>query len=108
MYPSTAPFSHRIEPDGSETRVVFIGEFDAASVLDLEESGFVLILDTPVVIDLGELTLLDSTAIGFLHRWYEAARTKGMGFRVEVRDPMLEELFGITGLTERLSVRRLG
>lgn len=104
MYPSSQVFSYRLVDLDDQVRVEFEGEFDAAAVLDLDESGFSPPTDRAILIDLRAIELLDSTAIGFLHRWWEKADAMGVTFQVVIADPLIEELFRITGLTDRLSV----
>ena len=87
--------------------ISFDGELDAATVADLNEQSFDTPTDGPVVIDLRNTTLLDSTGIGFLHVWFERLEEAGHEMSIQITDPTLEELFSICGLTERLGVVRV-
>ncbi len=83
-----------------EVTIAASGEFDAGSVraFDIVASR-VLDLDlVEVIVDLSDVTLLDSAAIGAIMRLRRAAGDRNAKFGLDAPHPYQQRLFEITGL----------
>ena len=58
-----------------------------------------------VLVDLGGVSFLDSTGLGVLIGGLRRARVEGGALRVVCADPVMLELFRVTGLTEVLDLQ---
>ena len=80
------------------------GEIDLASVTVLEgklrelrETGF-----DHLVVDLREVTFMDSTGLRLILGWDDESRAEGLDFELIRGEPVVQRLFDITGVTGRL------
>jgi anti-sigma B factor antagonist len=85
-------------------RVIPRGEIDLASVgvldaklRELRETGF-----DHLVVDLREVTFMDSTGLRLILGWDENSRAGGLDFELIAGAPMVQRLFEITGVVARL------
>lgn len=82
-------------------RVVVRGEVDIASSPVLRRQLERLDDDEPVVVDLSEMTFIDSSGLGALVELLERRRTKGGGtVTLHGMQEPVRRVFDITGLTE--------
>ena len=94
----------RVEKDDGVARLVASGELDLSSAEDLEEQLKQLERDGPVVLDLRELTFMDSTGLRAVLAADARAREQG-GRLVIVRGPEdIDRVFRITRMDERLEI----
>ena len=98
------PFRCDVETLRGKVHVIPRGEIDlaSASVLEsrmreLRETGF-----DHVVVDLREVTFMDSTGLRLILGWDEESRVDGVDFEVIAGAPVVQRLFEITGVTRRL------
>jgi anti-anti-sigma factor len=99
------PFRCDAEPDRDTVRVVPRGEIDVATVgvveqrmRELRDSGF-----RSLVLDLREVTFMDSTGLRLILAWDDESRRDGVSFGL-VRGPQaVQRLFEISGLGDRLA-----
>jgi anti-sigma B factor antagonist len=82
------------------------GEIDVATAPQLRESLHRVIAqgETTVVLDLLEVTFLDSTALGVLVGALKRCRELGGDLYVVVADPRIMKIFEITGLTNVFTI----
>jgi anti-sigma B factor antagonist len=80
------------------------GEVDIASapllessLRELRETGF-----DHVLVDLREVTFMDSTGLRMILGWDDVARRDGIDFELVPGPPAVQRLFSITGVRERL------
>ncbi|MGP0030184.1 MAG: STAS domain-containing protein [Acidimicrobiales bacterium] len=81
--------------------VAVSGEIDVATAPQLQETLHALIARgrTDLVVDLLEVTFLDSTALGVLVGALKRCREQGGELRLVVTEPRIVKIFEITGLT---------
>jgi anti-sigma B factor antagonist len=95
--PRSAPDGFRchivIEPD--RARIVLVGELDLATAPRLAEA--LRTLTTHVVVDLRQLTFIDSTGLQLLLRGNEAARRRELRFGLIAGPPAVQRIFELTG-----------
>jgi anti-sigma B factor antagonist len=79
-----------------------------ATIGDLEQelrhqrrSGF-----RTLVLDLSELTFMDSTGLHLVMRWTNASAQDGFAFEVEPGPPAVMRVFALAGMTHGLPFRR--
>jgi anti-sigma B factor antagonist len=93
-------FRVEVRPEGEQERVRVIphGDLDVATVPQLEAEitrlrsrGFATIL-----LDLRQLTFMDSTGLGLLLRLHEEARSDGFGFAIADREGPIRRVLEIT------------
>ena len=96
----------RLEPDRERLVIVVRGELDiatadqmGAAVLDQFEIGF-----DHVVVDLRELTFIDSAGIRTLWRAHQRAERDGTRLSLILGDGQVRRALAITGLVDRLDV----
>lgn len=95
-----------VDDDGAVMRVRLRGEVDAVlrpqaarAVDQVAERGL------PVVLDLGQVTFLDSTGVTFLVQLHEACRRAGLScVAVEVPDRVVT-ILSVLGLAEMFALR---
>jgi len=99
------PFSCDVQSGDGHVRVVPRGEIDLASVdelkarlAELRERG-----SDRVILDLGEVTFMDSTGLRLVLGWDEEARRDGIDFALMPGQPVVQRLFEVTGLLDRLT-----
>lgn len=103
--PAHVGFSVRIRPDRERVIVVLGGEFDLATAGrverwtgELQERGF-----TSLVLDLRELTFIDSSGLKLLLRLDAAARADGFSFAIIDGEGPVRRLLELTCLTDRFT-----
>ncbi len=82
------------------------GELDLASapLLQAEIQSSEVEAAAVLVLDLKELTFIDSTGLRVLLAAYEGSRERGQEFAVTQGSPQVQRLFSITGVGERLHI----
>jgi|SRR5581483_2293654 len=82
------------------------GEIDIATAPSLREKLHALLADghTNIVVDLDEVTFLDSTALGVLVGVLKRARTEGGEVRLVCNQPRVRKVFEITRLDTAFDV----
>jgi anti-anti-sigma factor len=98
------PFRCDVEPANGQVRLIPRGEIDLASVDQLEarlrelrEDGF-----DHLVLDLRQVTFMDSTGLRLILTWDDTARQDGLDFRLIAGATAVQRLFEITGVLGRL------
>ena len=98
------PFSCEVEAAQGRVHVVPRGEVDLASVgvlesklRELRDTGF-----DHLVLDLREITFMDSTGLRLILTWDADAREEGVDFALIRGKPVVQRLFDVTGLGGRL------
>jgi stage II sporulation protein AA (anti-sigma F factor antagonist) len=93
-----------VHPSRSSVRVVPYGELDLASVGELEArlhelrgSGW-----TRVVVDLGELSFIDSSGVNLVVRWAKAASLDGFSMELLPGREAVQRVFELTGVVQTL------
>lgn len=95
------------ERDGSSPPVIAVsGEIDVATAPQLRECLHRVIAggESTVVLDLLDVTFLDSTALGVLVGARKRCREVGGDLQLVVADPRIVKIFEITGLTSVFSI----
>jgi anti-anti-sigma factor len=100
-----APFRCAVIPERERVRVMPVGELDLATAPELratvEEllgSGF-----DDVVVDLADLTFLDSSGLHVLLALHAAAELDGYRFRLRPGPPAVQRIFELTGTLDQLA-----
>jgi anti-anti-sigma factor len=100
-------FRCEVEPRRDAVRVVLAGELDLASVgevqeqlRDLHAAGF-----ERFVLDLRELTFIDSTGLRLVLSEDAAARERGGRFELIAGPPEVQRVFELTALLDHLNFR---
>jgi anti-anti-sigma factor len=94
MDPSLQPFTiHKRAPG----RFALAGELDMSTSPILDELAHV---HGPLLLDMRDVSFIDSTAIASLVRLHEGCENDGCSFLVEVCSPIVERLLRIVGLYE--------
>ena len=98
------PFRCEVIPEGDAVRVRPVGELDIATVeevarpvRELLEAGFV-----ELVLDLSEVTFIDSSGIRMVLDAREGARRKGVALSLLPGPPVVQRSFELTGLAQTL------
>jgi anti-sigma B factor antagonist len=98
------PFRCDVEPSHGKVHLIPRGEIDLASVpvlegklRELRETGF-----DHLVVDLREVTFMDSTGLRLILAWDDESRADGVDFELIPGAPIVQRLFEITGVTGRL------
>ena len=88
--------------------VAVVGEIDLATAPILRDHLRELIAAgrTTIIVDLGKVTFLDSTALGVLVDTLKACREAGGDLHLVVTEPRILKLFDITGLAPVFPVHR--
>jgi anti-sigma B factor antagonist/stage II sporulation protein AA (anti-sigma F factor antagonist) len=94
MDPSSLPFTIHERPPG---RFTLAGELDMATAPCL--NGLVDV-DGPLLLDMRDVSFIDSTAIARLVRLYKRCEHNGCSFLIEACSPQVERLLRIVGLYE--------
>jgi anti-anti-sigma factor len=95
-------------PQRDEVRVRPVGSLDLATVkvledqlVELREAGF-----RRFVLDLAELSFMDSTGLRLILRWDAEARGDGFDLGLIAGPPPVQRVFELTGTLDRLSFVR--
>ena len=95
------PFRCAVSETGGTVHVQPAGELDLSTV-PLLEARLRAALDgggRRLVVDLRELTFMDSTGLTLLSRWTFGARLDGYDFALIAGNERIQQLFAMTGLT---------
>jgi anti-sigma B factor antagonist len=100
--PSTSPFLVHVRSDGDALHLGLVGEFDLSEVDCFRAcvEGAVESNGGSVVIDLGDVTFIDSTAITALLEVRRRCDGDGRQLRFENASASVTRVFELTGLTE--------
>jgi anti-sigma B factor antagonist len=100
--PELEPFRCEVEPDRAAVRVRPIGELDLATVplveaqlAELWSVGF-----TRIVLDLREVSFLDSTGLRLLLAWHAHSAADGMLFGVISGPPAVQRVLEVAGVVD--------
>ncbi len=87
-------------------RVAVQGELDVATAPTLREHLFAAVErgSGRMVVDLLEVTFIDSTALGVLIGTKERSEQAGIDLRLVIEEPRIIKIFEITGLTDLFSI----
>jgi anti-anti-sigma factor len=98
------PFRCEVEPAHGKVHVIPHGEIDLASVgvldsklRELRDTGF-----DHLVLDLREVTFMDSTGLRLILSWDQEASAEGVDFELIRGAPIVQRLFDVTGIGARL------
>ena len=81
------------------------GEADVVTAPQIRDALFAIVERSPtVVVDLSELSFVDSTALGVLVSGVKRLRNAGGDLRLVVTQPRITKVFEITGLTKVFSI----
>jgi anti-sigma B factor antagonist len=104
LLPEIEPFSCEVQTEGAVARVVPSGELDLVTspevqrrLVELRTAGC-----ERIVLDLGNVSFLDSTALHLLARWSEGSRADAFDFAVVPGSPHHRRVFELTGLAAQL------
>ena len=91
---------------GADTVVSVSGEVDVATAPALRDClGQVIERDSGVVVvDLLQVTFIDSTGLGVLIGAHKRCADNGRDLRIVVSEPRILKVFDITGLTELFAI----
>ena len=102
------PFSCEVIPERDHVVVRPRGELDMATIgvveqelRHLQRSGF-----RTLVLDLSELTFMDSTGLHLAVRWTNEAAQDGFVFEIEPGSPAVMRVFALAEMTHGLPFRR--
>ncbi len=100
-------FSVSVETDDRCSIVSVTGEVDVATAPDLRDRLQEVIADKPqmLVVDLLEVSFIDSTALGVLIDAWKQSESIGAAMRIVVSEPRILKVFTITGLTDIFTIR---
>jgi anti-sigma B factor antagonist len=89
-----------VQEQGDWTVLAVSGEIDIATAPSLREKLHSLLADghASLIIDLDDVTFLDSTALGVLVGVLKRARTEGGELRIVCNQPRVRKVFEITRL----------
>jgi anti-anti-sigma factor len=93
------PFHCEVRPERSSVRVIAAGELDSATVplleaqlSELRQAGF-----RQLVLDLGQLTFMDSSGLRLILKWDAGARRDGYSLELGPGPPAVQRVFELTG-----------
>ncbi len=101
-------FSISVENGGVGCAVVSaVGENDSAAAPDPRDRLLEAMAAEPslLIVDLLQVTFIDSTALGVLIEASKRSETEGGAMRIVASEPRILKVFKITGLTEIFSIR---
>lgn len=87
-----------------ETVLVLRGEFDLTGVTVFEEAVASVRPRHALLLDLNELTFLDSSGLGALVSLHQQARSGGWSLLVAAPQPPVAMVLRISGLAQRLTI----
>jgi anti-sigma B factor antagonist len=97
-----AGFSVAVGREGQATLVRVTGELDIASSQTLERELAQLQAEALVVVDLCDVSFVDSSALGVLVRAHQHARAQGRRLGVVNANRQVSRLLDLTGLEQEL------
>jgi anti-sigma B factor antagonist len=92
------------EREGSRARLVLGGELDMSARFQAEQA-LDRLLATPLdqlVVDLGEVTFVDSTGMGLILETHERARSEGFSLRLLRGPAEVQRVFELAGVADLL------
>ena len=102
------PFTCEVTPERDRVIVAPRGELDMATVGAVEqelrrlrEAGF-----HGILLDLRGLTFMDSSGLHLVMRWASEALQDGFEFELEPGPPVVQRIFDLAALTDRLPFRK--
>jgi anti-anti-sigma factor len=103
--PELEPFHCEVEPDRAAVRVRPIGEIDLATaplveaqLTELWSVGF-----RQIVLDLREVSFLDSTGVRLLLAWHSHSAADGMLFGVISGPPAVQRVLEVAGVVDHFT-----
>ncbi len=102
-----APFGIEERRSGANLPVVAVrGEIDVATAPELRQRLDELVAggDRTIVVDLSDVTFIDSIALGVLVGAVNRCRQVGGDLPLVLSEPRIRKVFDITGLTEVFSI----
>jgi anti-anti-sigma factor len=87
-----------------ETVLVLRGEFDLTGIEVFDDAVASVTPRDSLVVDLGELTFLDSSGLGAFVALYERALSEGWSLVLSAPQPSVASVLRISGLAERLTI----
>ena len=103
----TATAAVHVEREGTSCVVTLAGEIDLAVSPEIIELGLAMIETadaSDVLVDMGQVTFLDSTGIGALVTIRNAATARGLPVRVAHAPLRVRRILGIAGMDALLGV----
>jgi anti-anti-sigma factor len=99
---STAPFSVHVRVDGADVNLELVGEFDMSAVESFRScaEGALDCNGGAIVVDLADVTFIDSTGISALLEMRRRLDAEGRELRVENVSVPAARIFALTGLTD--------
>ena len=99
------PFRCEVVPDRAVVQVRPVGELDLATVplVDAQLAELWSVGFSSLVLDLREVSFLDSTAVRMLLTWHLNSATDGMVFGVIAGPPTVQHVLEVAGVGERLT-----
>jgi anti-sigma B factor antagonist len=100
-----APFRCEVMPDRASARVCPVGEVDLATVpvVDTELAELWAVGFTGIVLDLREVTFLDSTGVRLLLAWQTRSSADGFRFEVIPGPPAVQRALELSSVADQLS-----
>jgi anti-sigma B factor antagonist len=102
------PFTCKVTPDRDQVMVAPRGELDMATVGAVEQelkrlydSGF-----RKIVLDLGELSFMDSSGLHLVSRWVREASQNGFVFELEPGPRQVQRIFELAAVIDELPFRQ--
>lgn len=94
-------FHTEVSEDAGRATVTLNGELDLASAPELLRQLQDVLSGAPasVILDLGELTFVDSSGLGVLCQTRQEAQDRGIDLRLEQVPPHARRVLEVTGLT---------
>jgi anti-sigma B factor antagonist len=104
VHPELEPFRVEVHPERDTVRVVPVGEVDIATVGELDASlhelhgiGFQRFL-----LDLRELTFMDSSGLRLILEWHARARVNGISLALVPGPAIVQRVFELAGVLDQL------
>jgi anti-sigma B factor antagonist len=103
---SSSPFDVTIEQHGAAVHVVMTGELDISTAQRLEDDLLRVEADRPdpIVLDLQQLTFMDSTGLRLLITADSRARAEDRRLVIVQGNEMVQRVMRLTRLDERLDI----
>ncbi|MEA2219579.1 MAG: anti-sigma factor antagonist [Solirubrobacteraceae bacterium] len=95
------PFRCDVVHDGDVVRIALAGELDMATTAEVEP----LLRDAPAerrVLDLSELTFMDSSGLRLILSAHAASRREGWSLTIVPGPPAVQRVFAICGVEDEL------
>jgi anti-anti-sigma factor len=98
------PFHCDVEPAGDHVAVIPHGEVDLATVDELSDRLREVTRNGArhVVLDLRDVTFMDSSGLRLVMAWVDETNRDGMSLRLVPGPPHVQRLFEVTGMLDRM------